>query len=119
MSSIQFYFEAVSLWAMSSWHRLALLIFWAGYLLYWLWRWLIADPRPRKVKARLVLTTANEQYGIEYQKLLAAVLGDHRVAARLINHEHSLADKAGIGKAEAVRRALSRLTHDRSRGQWK
>lgn len=55
------------------------------------------------------------QYGTEYKKLLTAVLGDHRVASRLINFEHSSAGPAGIGKAEAVRRALSRLSIDRSR----
>ncbi|ABR91909.1 Hypothetical protein mma_1778 [Janthinobacterium sp. Marseille] len=118
MSPIQFYFDVASAWILSGWYRLALLIFWTAYLLYWLWRWLIADARRCKEKMPRPLG-ANEQYGIEYQKLLTAVLGDHRVAARLIGYEHSLAGSAGIGKAEAVRRALDRLSHDRSRGRWK
>ncbi len=94
--------------------KCALLVTLAALICYWLWRRFICEQPLRKRHL-----TSSEQYGIEYTKLLTAVMNDHRVAARLINHEHANAGPAGIGKAEAVRRALDRLTQDRSRGQWR
>ena len=52
---------------------------------------------------------SDKQYQIAYKKLLTAVHGDKRLADELISNEHSQADSIGIGKAEAVRRALQRL----------
>lgn len=49
------------------------------------------------------------------KRLITALLGDTRAADRLIEHEHKRAGGIGIGKLEAVNRALERLTNDRSR----
>ena len=100
-----------------TWRYLRLLFYTCliAYVIHTLGKW-IARHGDKPVFARKSKQpTSMEQYGAEYPKLLVAVLGDHRVAARLINHEHSIAGPAGIGKAEAVRRALLRLSTDRGR----
>lgn len=58
--------------------------------------------------------TSDEQYQVEYKKLLAAVLHDYGQADKLIASEHTLAGSIGIGKVEAAKRALDRLQRNRS-----
>lgn len=49
------------------------------------------------------------------KRLITALLGDTAAADRLIAHEHKRAGGIGLGKLEAVTRALERLKDDRSR----
>ncbi|MBF8179092.1 hypothetical protein [Herminiimonas contaminans] len=49
------------------------------------------------------------------KRLIAALLGDSKAADRLIALEHKRAGGIGIGKLEAVNRALESLQRDRSR----